>query len=370
MKFNLLFLLLFCFVIFSCSEKKMQHKAVRTISLKKSKDILPISSFVENLDYLELRVTQAGIELGDIVDVKELDKNIIISQQRAREISFMRFTREGNFMNTIVSNNAGKGKIREPLDVILYKKDFAVLAADGIYLVGQDGKYKTKLVSAKMPGSRFFQSKGRFYVVNDVPGYGLYTSYSQNGKIKTIDFPEERLLDLGRSNLAVSETKNIKLVSSYSDTVFAYKNATLKPEYLIESNRYPLFADIWQNTTDKDEIETLKYIHNTQHAKIKSYFENTNYIFLTYWLGSYQTTAIIKKRGWETTYFSEAINNIDGGVWDSPLFLSNNDELYIPISAYKAGGHKISDKRHKEFENIQLQVAASGNPVIMRCKLK
>ncbi len=363
----LLFVTLF---VASCTEKPVENSGLPEILLKKSQDILPISSFVENLDYLELKVNEAKIELGDILNVKELDGDLIIHQRRAREISFIRFTQKGDFINTIVSNNEGNGKIKNPLDIINYKKDFAVLAEDGIYIVGKDGKYKSKLVAAKMPGTKFFESKGKFYVVNDVPGYGLYTVYSPNGKVKRLKFPEERLKDLGRSNLAASEGANISLVSSYSDTVFTYKKAAFEPEYLIESDGYPSFAEVWRNTDDKDDIKTLKYIHNTHHSKIKSYFENKNYIFLTYWLGSHQTTALIRKKDWEATYFAEAVNNIDGGIWDNPLFLSPKNELYIPITAYKVGGHKISDKRHNEFEKVQLHIAASGNPVLMRCRLK
>ncbi|QIA07845.1 6-bladed beta-propeller [Draconibacterium halophilum] len=370
MKYTIILLLLFVLFFNSCTEKPADNSDLPEILLKKSTDILPISSFVENLDYLELKVNEAGMEFGDIINVKELDGDLIIHQRRAREISFIRFTQKGDFINTIVSNKEGSGKIRKPLDIISYQKDFAVLADDGIYSIGKDGKYKTKLVAGKMPGSKFFESKNQFFVVNDVPDYGLYTVYSENSKAKNITFPGERLKDLGRSNLAVSGTKSVKLVSSYSDTVFTYKNTGFKPEYLIESDGYPSFAEMWRNTGDKNDIETLKYIHNTHHSKIKSYFENSNYIFLTYWLGSHQTTALIKKNGWEPMYFDEAVNNIDGGIWDNPLFLSQNNELYIPITAYKVGGHKISDKRHNEFEKVQLHIAATGNPLIMRCKLK
>ena len=138
------------------------------------------------------------MELGDIIDVKELDGDLIIHQRRAREVSFIRFSKKGDFINTVVSNKEGKGKIKVPLDVISYNNDFAVLAEDGIYIVGKDGEYKTKLVAAKMPGTKFFDSKDQFYVVNDVPDYGLYTVYTENGNAKQIRFPEDRLKDLGR----------------------------------------------------------------------------------------------------------------------------------------------------------------------------
>jgi hypothetical protein len=117
-------------------------------------------------------------------------------------------------------------------------------------------------------------------------------------------------------------------------------------------------------------METLKYIHNTQYVVVKNYLENKNFIFISYWIGSNASNLIINKNTWETRYFARAVNNIDGGIWDRAMYLSNNDELYIPISSYKTGGHKISDKRHKEFEKLQAKIQASGNPVIMRGKLE
>ncbi|MDX8340176.1 6-bladed beta-propeller [Draconibacterium sp. IB214405] len=370
MKHTIIGLLFVSLFFTSCTEKPVEESGLPEILLKKSKDILPISSFIKKLDYLELKVHEAGMELGDITYIKELNGDLIVLQRRAREISFIRFSKKGDFLNTVVSNKEGTGKIKVPLDIISYKNDFAVLADDGIYIVGKDGEYKSRLIATEMPGTKFFESNNRFFVVNDVPDYGLYTVYTSNGEVKNMSFPEARLKDLGRSNLAMSGAANIVMVSSYSDTVFAYQKTAFKPEYLIESDGYPSFAETWRNKETKDDMETLKYMHNNQHSKIKSYFENKNYIFLTYWLGSYQTTALIKKRGWETTYFTEAVNNIDGGIWDNPTFLSPNNELYIPITAYKVGGHKISDKRHKEFEKVQLHIAATGNPVLMRCQLK
>jgi uncharacterized protein YjiK len=121
---------------------------------------------------------------------------------------------------------------------------------------------------------------------------------------------------------------------------------------------------------DLDQLETLKYIHNMQYVVVKNYLENKNYIFITYWIGSNSCTVIIRKKTWETRYYARGVNNIDGGIWDKAFYLSDDDELYIPISSYKISGHKISDKKNKGFEKLQEKIQVSGNPVIMRCKLK
>ncbi|WP_347838056.1 6-bladed beta-propeller [uncultured Draconibacterium sp.] len=363
------FILLLVF-LGSCVEKPIEKDGLPTIALNKSQDILPISSFVENLDYLELKVSEVGKELGDIENIKELNGHLVIQQRRAREISFLSFNSKGDYINTLVSNKQGKGKIKRPLDIIDYKKGYAVLADDGIYLIGKDGEFKSKIVSAQMPGSRFFYDRNQFYVINEIPGNGTYSVFAEDEKVAKIEFPEPRLRELGKSNLVAADAKNIRLASAYSDTVFAYAHSGFKSLYHIASNEFPSFASIWRNINTNDAVKTLKHIHNTPHAKIKSYLENENFIFLTYWLGSHQTTAVINKTDWQTTYFAQAVNNIDGGIWDNPNYLSADNQLYIPITAYKVIGHRISDKRHQEFETIQQRITVSGNPLIMRCRLK
>ncbi len=364
---------LFFVIICSCSvkEKEIVNEGLQTIFLKESNDILPISSFVKELNYIELQFADNKIDLGEILDVKILDNDLILTQRRANEISILRFTKDGRFLNELVSNKGGKGAISYPLDIITYKKDYAVLAKNGIYIIGKDGKFKTRLYSSEMPGSKLFESKGSFYVVNEIPDGGLFSEFSgQKNIARKKAFPEARIREMGMSNIETQLHKSAHFYSSYSDTVFSYSGKSFEPEYRIESENYPSFAELWRTVGDRTDMETLKYINNTQHAKIKRYFENDYYIFITYWLGSHSTTAIIKKENWEVTYFSQAVNNLDGGIWDKPFYLSVDSELFIPISAYKVSGHKISDKRHHEFEEVQSRISASGNPVIMCCHLR
>ncbi len=366
--FNYFFFLLFILNI-SCVENKVSDEGIKTILLVESKDILPISSFIGELTYVELKASEVKVEIGEVLNVKELEGDLIVHQRRANEISFLRFSKDGKFLNEIVNNILGNGPISKPLDIILYKKDFAVLGENGIHIVSKDGKYKTKLISAPMTGSKFFESKNQFFVVSEIGGNDAYRVYSPKEKPKKIVLPEPRIRQLGYSNV-VTWQGNLQLFSSYSDTVFSFKGKQPEPAYKIDGGDFPTFAELWKSVGDRDEKETLKYIYNTQHAKIKEYLENKNFIFVTYWLGSNATTAIINKSTWETLYYSRAVNDVDGGVWDKAFFLSENDELYIPINAYKIGGHKISNKKYKEFKHFQLHIAATENPVIMRCKLK
>ena len=364
-KYLIIILVLF---MVACSPTEDKYEGVRTIELKESKDFLPISSFISDLDYLELKVSEANIEIGEIQDIKIFGDDLIIKQRKAGEISFIRFTEDGEFINELVNNK--KGKIAQPLDIIPYKKDYAVLAEDGIHVVSKLGKYKRKLIAAEMAGSTIFAVKNKFYVIDEGPSEEFLSEYTENKKAKKFNRLDERLEKLIYTNLQTVGKSDYHLLSSFSDVIYSYSNNKLRPKYILDGGDYLTLNKVWQDVGDRDAKETMRYIYDTQHILVKNFLENDEIIFMTYWVGSSSTTAIIKKDTWETRYYARGVNDIDGGIWIKALYLNDDNELYVPISAYKIAGHKIYNKRHKDFENLQLHIAATGNPVIMRCTLE
>jgi len=364
-KFFIIILVLFSV---SCSEKEDQFEVVKIIELKESKDFLPISSFISELDYLELRISETNIEIGEIQDIKVFGNDLIVKQRKAGEISFIRFSKDGEFINEIVNNQ--KGKIAHPHDIIPYNKDYAILGQNGIHLISKLGKYKGELLSSETSGTNFFATKKGFLVIGESPSEDFLCEYTKTGKAKRVNRLDERLNKLIYTNLTAVGKDNYHLLSSFSDIIYSYSNDKLVPKYKLDGGLYPTLNAVWQNVGNRDAKETMRYIYDTQHVMVKNYLENDEMIFMTYWVGSHSSTVIIKKANWETRYYARGVNDIDGGVWLKALYLSDNNELYIPISAYKISGHKISNKRHHDFEKLQLHIAASGNPVIMKCTLE
>uniref|UniRef100_UPI00321632FE hypothetical protein n=1 Tax=uncultured Draconibacterium sp. TaxID=1573823 RepID=UPI00321632FE len=356
------------FLCYSCTQKEVMPEYITTIELKESKDFLPLSSFISDLNYLELQVTEANIELGEIRDIKILDNDLIIKHRKAGEISFIRFSKEGKFLNELINNSTRE--ISGLLDIISYKNGYAVLGENGIHFISKEGRYNGKLVSSEIDGSNFFAAKNRFYTVNESNANDFLIEYSENGAPKKVNALNERFDKLIYTNIASVGKNNYHLLSSFSDVVYCYSAGKLLPKYKLNGGIYPTLKEVWQNVGDRDIKETMRYIYDTQHVLLKNYLENDDIIFMTYWVGSSSTTAIIKKENWETRYYGRGINDIDGGIWDKVLCLSTNNELYIPISAAKITGHKIINKWNKDFEDIQTHIAATGNPMIMCCKLK
>lgn len=352
----------------SCVQKEAFQEEVKTIELKESKDFLPISSFVSELDYLELQVTEANIEIGEIQDIKIFGTDLIIKQRKAGEISFIRFSKDGKFLNEIINNT--NGQVAIPRDIIEYQKDYAILGEKGIHVVSRKGVYKGQLIAAEMSGGNFFEIKNRFYTINETQSGQFLDVYSKNEKAECITRLTKRLNKLVYTSCKLVGKADYHLISSFSDTIYKFANNKLTPLYRLDGGTYPTLNEVWQNVVNLDPRETMRYIYDRQHTLVKNYLENDEIIFMTYWVGSSSTTVIIKKDNWETRYYARGVNDIDGGIWQKALHLSVKNELYIPISANKVAGHKISNKWHKDFEHLQIHIAATGNPVIMRCTLE
>jgi len=356
---------------FSCSNIRKKPKDIKTILLKKTEDVQPFSSFISELDYIELKFTQNNLMAGKIESLKLLDNDIIIKQSVKRETELLRFSEDGKFLNKIGQIGKEPGEINDPRDVILYNNDFAVWDQNGIKLFSKSGDYKEKLFNARLPGNRFFYSKNRFNLFHETTAPGYLSEYAQDGSLEHI-FNRNNLEYSGTGYSAVTELAkdSFHLFSPINDTIYAFAHEQLIPKYIIQGKSYPTLVQTLKKAGSLNPQETLKYLNNNRHWTIKTYLENRNFIFIVYQLGSYPFHLIIRKSDWQTTYIEEIINDIDGGVWDDPVYLSDNDELYIPLNAYLIKGHKIRNKIRHGFEKVIEMTELSNNPVIMRCKLK
>jgi len=369
MKISNIILLLLLSTFFACNNVAEKKNDVQELVLQESKDILPISSFVSKVDYLELKVADAGVEMGEIEDVKLIGDHLLVKHRMSGRHGFLRFTKNGDFVIEIAG--AKTPRIKNPKDVIAYKDGFAVLADNGIHTVSAEGKYLQQLVRGPMPGARFFYADNAFQVLNEQGLGAIRIEFPAPPKDRQMPGHLPKLLQ--RNTYAGLEDfgkDGIHYFSVLSDTVFAYSNGVDRPLYVLTGDEMPTFAQVCAQLPDGNEKKLLKYLRETEHVVVRKYFENKNYLYLKYWVGSDPTTVLVDKKNGKKRYFGFGVNDVDGGIWDEAFLLSERNELYIPITAYKISGHKISNTKVKGFDRLQARIAASGNPVIMRCKLR
>ncbi|MCG6189367.1 6-bladed beta-propeller [Maribellus maritimus] len=359
-------ILIILFVIhISCSTGDPNTGDIRKIVLKETKDVQPVSSFASDIDYIELKY-QGEVQPGRIQNVKLLDNEIIVKQRYGGETSLLRFSKRGEFLNQI-----GKNRIQNLRDIISYNNDFAVWDEVGIKVFSKNGEFQRKIFNVNEPGSRFFYSKSKFYLFHETNAPGYITEYSMEGKKENVFRPLKAEFE-NEGNPSVTELgkDNFHLFSPINDTIYVFSNQKLLPQYVFDGKPYPTYIEILKKAESMSEYERIKYIRNNQHWKVRTYLENDNFIFIDYSLGSYPSNIIIRKSDWQISYVKEFINDIDGGVWDDPYYLSDKDELYIPLTSYQISGHTIKNKKRHEFDEQKEKALQSDNPVILVCKLK
>lgn len=359
-----IFIILFVLNI-SCSTSEQKTGDVKTIVLKETKDIQPASSYISGVDYIELKYPEE-IEPGRILDIKLLNKEIIVKQRYGGETSLLGFSKNGVFINQI-----GKNEIQNPRDIINYNNDFAVWDETGVKVFSKTGEYQRKIFNARGPGSRFFYSKGKFYLFHETTAPGYLSEYSTDGKKEHVFHPLKVEFE-SDGNPSVTELRKdyFHLFSPINDTIYAFSNRQLTPKYIIDGNSHPTYIEVLKKIGLESESEKLRYIRNNQHWTITTYLENQKFIFIDYSLGSYPFNIIIRKSDWQISYVKEFINDIDGGVWDDPYFLSDENKLYIPLTSYQISGHTIKNKKRHKFDEQMEKAQQNDNPVLMVCKLK
>jgi len=356
---------------FSCSTTEKKTNGLKKIVLRKTSQIQPISGFVGSVDYVEFSFPEKPLIIGQIDDAKVLDNNIYIKQHVSRETGILRFSANGKFLNAVGTNGRGAGEIQNPRDLVVYQNNLAVWDQSEILIFSKTGNFISKLFDAHLPGNSFFCSQNNFYLFHETTAPGLLSKYSTEGDLQNVFHPyQNEFAGTGYSRVWEAAKDSFHLFSPINDTIYSFSSEKLIPQYEIVGKGNPTFIQLLKKAEKREPMELLKYINTNRHWVIHRYLENRNFIFVAYRLGSSSYNLLIRKENWETFYYETLINDIDGGVWSDPVYLSENDELYVPLNAYQITGHKIKNKKRHEFDEIQKETDMNDNPKIMICKLK
>ncbi|MFW5754987.1 MAG: 6-bladed beta-propeller [Tangfeifania sp.] len=369
MKNRLKILVALIVVGFGCSQKEHKPEDFKKIVLKKDENVEVLSRFVSDLEYIELQYPADSL-IGPIENLKLLGDDLIIKQRIAGDLSYLRFSEEGRFLNEFGPGSEAVS-LQNPRDILKYDNKFAVWDDAGVHALSESGNYIGKIVDTQHTGNSFFYSRDNFYLFHESNGPGYLSKYSINGKLSEVYKAGNRQADnLNYSRVPEMAKDSFHLFSPVNDTVFAFSQGQLSPGYLIEGESYPTLSNTLKKINELDELDKLKYLQNNKHWVIKRYLENPDFIFVVYRLASDPHYLIIRKSDWKTTYFGRAINDIDGGIWDYPMYLSDDNELYIPLGTYQIAGHKMQNKKRFDFEKVIERNLENPGPVIMKCKLK
>ena len=143
----------------------------------------------------------------------------------------------------------------------------------------------------------------------------------------------------------------------------------MTPAYYIDTKSDKSFQEVLLETKNLSPLEQLKVINKEEPISFQSYLENDNYIFITYHIKSKTYCLLKNKKDGNNFYFSSIINNLDYGLWGTPMLLTDDNELFMMIYP-----HEIKNKlllKDNEQKHVSIKSLKDGdNPFFVKYKLK
>lgn len=365
----------FLFVLLSCKDRsiKQDFGNQKVIFLENVDKTIPCSEFVSEITYTPLETAKESL-IGEIIKVKIYDNIIYILNQTGENSNIKTFSSSGDYLGEIGRIGNGPEEILRPRDFVINNDIIFVWDIKGVHSFTLNGSYLKFMFNAFLAGNKFFYDSEFFYFFHELNIPGVLSQYNIKGTLKKVFIP----LDFGFGNSESSRV--IKIENTYHlftpsiDTVYTFSKNKLMPKYVIKYNGISSFGEILLSHKQMNPYELLQLINKTDHAFISTYIENDKYLFLLYWFNNAKNTVIINKKTWDHKYFKQIFNDIDGGLFGDARFITQNDELIIPLNSFDILEHikknQTAVSQNSPFRMVSKNLSLTSNPVLMICKIK
>jgi hypothetical protein len=378
--------------ILSCKNKEndslgnsIEKIKIEVDSLKEIK----LSKISEEVSYVKLE-TNNNCLIGNIDKISFHDDKIFIVDKSVTN-SIFKFKRNGDFIFKVSAEGKGKGEFSDIQDVIFdyqnnkilihdnkQKKIFCFDLKDGDFI--EDYSFDRLLLSfIKLDTNKYLlhtNKMNNFNKDNELIEYDILLCNKEGVVLnKYFDYNPELKTD----NVSYDLTK---VFSTYRDQTFITKllydkiykmeeDYKLTPRYKVVYPGHEI-PDSYQELPSDKLINklTTKSDHAFAHT-IRSITDK--YLLFTF---SYKNLrnekwGLYNKEKKETKVYSNVINDIDGGVFPSPVSLTDSNKLISIIEPHKEL-KKIKNKKVNLSDNHPLNpnnTKKADNPIIMFAKL-
>jgi hypothetical protein len=258
-----------------------------------------------------------------------------------------------------------------PRDIIAYEDGYALWDNKGVHKFKKDGKYEKFLFNANIPGNSFFFCSNHFYFLHELTYPGFLSKYSSNGKLEQIFKPLDfNFGNLEYSNILSYEDGSFLLVSPLTDTIYSFTEDKLAIRYILDCSPNKSFGRVLIETANLNPLEQLKAINRNMPVTLTSFMENEDYIYLTYRIKNEEMHFVSNKTNKESIVFSKVVNDLNNYSWGKPIFLSDDNWLYVPVSVTELV------EKNSEYPNtlpVHNELHPDNqilNPIIIKYRLK
>ena len=324
-------------ILVSCKEKSPGPSSIYPIdfSLEAAKTI-NLSEFSQSVDYIPLE-TNSKCYINKIKKIKFFGDSIFIFNELGWNMGeILVFNLSGSFLFSFGQIGPGPEEIEDPRDIIKSDDSYLIWDRQKVSEFANTGKFKKKLFDAFVYGSEFFMESGYIYLYHGTEFPGLLTKYNLTGLlIDTLKPADPSHLNTAFDSENVLYANNeYHLFAPAFDTVWTLAGNKIVPKYCLDFKKETTLEKFFKNVSYTDPLERLSALNSTQTSNVLRFLENDSYLFIKYIRSKKSLFKIINKSTHKHLDFITCINDIDNGIFDNPITMTN-DYLVIPLEPLK-----------------------------------
>jgi hypothetical protein len=282
------------------------------------------------------------------------------------------FNTAGKFLGNFGEIGQGPEELDLPRDIIRYGENYLIWDRTKVSEFDKAGRFKRKLFEAFRHGSKFFIESDMIHLYHASEYPGMITQYDFNGNIiETIKpLAPNRFNPIVAGENVTYANGGYNLFAPVVDTVWTIRNNSIKPRYIFDFNGEMTIQVLFQNNTVNHPLEVSKILRSNPTSNVLTFLENDDHLLLLSLRAKKRAYTIIQKQDNKQLDFISCVNDIDNGLFETPITLTEN-MMVIPLQPTKIIDHlKSNSDVESSFVKMARDVKEADNPVLMLCRLK
>ena len=371
---RLTFLIFFSiFLICSCSRRETS-KDFGVIQFPNNPiESMNLSALCSSIEYIRLE-TSSKCLINNIDEIKFFGDSIFIINETGWNMKdILIFNTAGKFLGNFGEIGQGPEELDLPRDIIRYGENYLIWDRTKVVEFDKEGRFKRKLFEAFLHGNKFFIDSDMINLYHATEYPGMITQYDFNGNLLNTIRP----LNPNHINSAfvgenVTHTDaGYNLFAPSFDTVWTIMDNKIKPRYIFDFDGEMTLQVLYQNHAVEYPPAMMKILGSNPTSNVLTYLENDDHLLLITLRNRKRAYKIIRKDDNRQLDFISCINDIDNGLFETPITLTEN-MMVIPLHPTKIidlHKRKNSDVE-SPFVKLAQDIKETDNPVLMLCRLK
>jgi len=358
--------------LLTCCKDSDKSKDVSTIRFENNpKELINLSDICESINYIPLE-TNSKCYINKIEKIKFLGDSIFIINQLFGNLKeILVFDIKGKFIGNFGQVGPGPEEIESPRDIVKFNGAYLIWDRLKISEFDNHGNFKKKLFNAFFPGSNFFIYSDKIYLYHGTEFPGLISQFDFSGNLlKTYKPVDQNNISSTFQGENLNNINNeYHFFAPSLDTVWMFSDNQIRPKYVFDFMGEITLQKLFMKYSDKIPPEMAPILRANSPSYVLSFCESKNYIFLKYLKLNKQNYKLISKNKSTQIDFIKCNNNIDNGLFGTPISVSN-DYFVISLEPTQILKHRdiVKNSGQSTFHIPGQTIKDNDNPILMLVK--